>query len=328
MNNLKKVGLTALAGSLAAISANAAEMSVSGGTNATYVSKGGAVTGNPFGMESRLTFSAAGDLDNGMSVSYYTTHEMHNSAGHYSGELAVDMGDLGRISLDQGVGNAGIDAIDDTTPKAYEEAGDGITGGGGFVNAGGSAGFIKYINTFEGVTLNAAVRKGSATNNAEGENSGSGEGGAYTFALMADGSALGAEGFSGGIGYGETEKGQVGNALKDEEVYAIYATYAAGPVTIGAQRNTTTSSAKDKEADMYSIAFNVNENFAISYAMQDITHMNSGSTADVDEDIDGIGFSYTMGSMTLAGQRNEADDTNGSAGTTEEHTELRLSFSF
>ena len=58
------------------------------------------------------------------------------------------MGDMGRISLDQGVGNAGIDAIDDITPKAYEEAADGITGGGGFVNAGGSVGMIKYINSF------------------------------------------------------------------------------------------------------------------------------------------------------------------------------------
>jgi outer membrane protein OmpU len=38
MNKFKKVGLTALAGSLAAISANAAEMSVSGGVNMTYVS--------------------------------------------------------------------------------------------------------------------------------------------------------------------------------------------------------------------------------------------------------------------------------------------------
>jgi outer membrane protein OmpU len=331
MNKFKKVGLTALAGSLAAMSAHAADMSVSGGVNATYVSKGGANTGNPFGLESRLTFSAGGELENGMSVSYFTTHEMHNSAGHYSGELAVDMGDMGTISLDQGVGNAGIDAIDDTTPKAYEEAADGITGSGGFVNAGGSAGLIKYINSFDGVTLNAAIRKGSATNNAEGENSGSSEGEAYTFALMADGSALGAEGFKAGIGYAEVEQGQVavtGSDPKDDEIYAIYASYAAGPVTIGAQRNTTTSASKDKEADMYSIAFNVNENLAISYAQQDIEHLNSGSTANVSESIDGIGFSYTMGGMTLAGQRNEADDTNGSAGSTEEHTELRLSFSF
>ena len=48
MDNLKKVGLTALAGSLAAVSANAAEMSVSGATLLTYTSEDGTeVTGNP-----------------------------------------------------------------------------------------------------------------------------------------------------------------------------------------------------------------------------------------------------------------------------------------
>ena len=37
MINLKKVGLTALAGSLAAVTAHAGEMSVSGSANVTYV---------------------------------------------------------------------------------------------------------------------------------------------------------------------------------------------------------------------------------------------------------------------------------------------------
>ena len=42
MDNIKKVGLTALAGSLAAVSANAAEMTVSGATVLTYTSEDGA----------------------------------------------------------------------------------------------------------------------------------------------------------------------------------------------------------------------------------------------------------------------------------------------
>ena len=41
MINLKKVGLTALAGSLAAVTANAGEISVSGAANVTYVTKSG-----------------------------------------------------------------------------------------------------------------------------------------------------------------------------------------------------------------------------------------------------------------------------------------------
>ena len=38
MNNFKKIGLTALAGSLVAVSANAIEMSVSGTTSVSYTS--------------------------------------------------------------------------------------------------------------------------------------------------------------------------------------------------------------------------------------------------------------------------------------------------
>ena len=41
MNNIKKIGLTALAGSLVAISAQAAEMTVSGATMLTYTSEDG-----------------------------------------------------------------------------------------------------------------------------------------------------------------------------------------------------------------------------------------------------------------------------------------------
>jgi len=56
MNNLKKIGLSALAGSLVAISANAAELSVSGSVELTYTDTGGTsgneVTGNSFGAKS------------------------------------------------------------------------------------------------------------------------------------------------------------------------------------------------------------------------------------------------------------------------------------
>ena len=43
MNNLKKLGVTALAGSLVAVSAQAGEMSVSGSANVTYKTKAGKV---------------------------------------------------------------------------------------------------------------------------------------------------------------------------------------------------------------------------------------------------------------------------------------------
>ena len=51
MNNFKKVGLTALAGSLAMFSVAQADLVLSGSTEATYTSKGTERTaGNPFGL--------------------------------------------------------------------------------------------------------------------------------------------------------------------------------------------------------------------------------------------------------------------------------------
>ena len=331
MNKFKKVGLTALAGSLAAISANAAEMSVSGGVNMTYVSQTGN-TGNPYGMESRLTFGTSGELENGMGVSYYTTLETHHAAsGQYSGELALDMGDLGTIALQQGVGNAGIDAIDDMSVKAYEEIWDGLAdAGGSLTNTDGTTAF-KYTNSFAGVGINVAARKGSSTANAEGDVSGDGEGTGYSFAITASGDTLGVDGLNAGFGYGQVEEGQVNNAAanSDDKTFAsVYATYAMGPVSVSAQRNQKNTQAKNVEGDYYAIAFNVNENFAISYGELKNSHDKASTVAVVDEDVDGIGFSYTMGGMTLAGQQNSADNSGGVDGAKDDHTELRLSFSF
>jgi outer membrane protein OmpU len=60
MNNFKKVGLTALAGSLAAVSANAIDLTVSGGTNVSYISessKSSTLGGNSIGVDKALMFN-------------------------------------------------------------------------------------------------------------------------------------------------------------------------------------------------------------------------------------------------------------------------------
>ncbi len=64
MNKLTKIGATALCGSLAAVSANAGEMAVTGGATMTHTTIEGAVTGNPLGMATGLTFEGSGELDN------------------------------------------------------------------------------------------------------------------------------------------------------------------------------------------------------------------------------------------------------------------------
>ena len=69
--NIKKVGLTALAGSLVAASAYAGEMSVAGSAslNVEHTNGGAANSGKTFSMGNQLTFSGSGELDNGLTVS-------------------------------------------------------------------------------------------------------------------------------------------------------------------------------------------------------------------------------------------------------------------
>ena len=136
MNNLKKIGVSALAGSLVAFAANAGELSVSGTANLTYTNEeiGPAVSsanneGNPFGTASDVAFNGSGDV-NGMTVSFFAALDA-GGGGYASNSFSVDMGDMGKIRFDQGVGGNGAAAIDDKTPTAWEESWDGIANGVG-----------------------------------------------------------------------------------------------------------------------------------------------------------------------------------------------------
>ena len=69
MNKLTKVGLSALCGSLATVaSAQAGSLGVKGGATATWSSNQGDTTGNPIGMNSAVTFTGSGELDNGTTL--------------------------------------------------------------------------------------------------------------------------------------------------------------------------------------------------------------------------------------------------------------------
>ena len=119
MNKLTKIGVSALCGSLAAISAaNAGSMSVAGGATATYSKLGYGETGNPFGMATGLTFTGSGELDNGNAVTLNITHDDQNAFS--AADISVDVAGLGKFSFDQG-GGTGIDRFDDKMPTAWEE---------------------------------------------------------------------------------------------------------------------------------------------------------------------------------------------------------------
>ena len=69
MNNIKKIGLTALASSLVATSVYAGEMSVAGSASFTMENYSGTDGGKSLSMGNQLTFTGGGEMDNGMNVS-------------------------------------------------------------------------------------------------------------------------------------------------------------------------------------------------------------------------------------------------------------------
>ena len=134
MINLKKVGLTALAGSLAAVTAHAGEMSVSGSANVTYVTKSGDNTAQSLGHDKDVKFSGSGELDNGFTFTLFTN--MKDDFAVSSTATVIDMGSLGSIGVGSGGGTNINGAYDEPIPTAYEENSD--AGGQGAANYVGS----------------------------------------------------------------------------------------------------------------------------------------------------------------------------------------------
>jgi outer membrane protein OmpU len=329
MDNLKKVGLTALAGSLAAISsANAAEMSVSGATVLTYTTEDGTeVTGNPWGMKTNLGFTASGEV-NGYTVSYMQT-SADQFAGMSSARLSIDMGDMGTLAFDQGSGS-GLSTIDDKTPTAAEEIWDGLDTAGSSAGAKGlvgasSSGAWNYIQTLGDYTFNGSFVAGSATSNADGASSANGNGGnSWDFAIT----GAAGDNLSWGFGFGDISANTNGEDSNDHT--AIFANYTAGSFTFGYSLSeidpglaTTTA----ETTNAWGIAMNVNDNLSISYGEREV-EFDKATAADVTEEGSGVAVAYTMGSIKVTGNRNEVGDNDGTAGSTDEMTEIAVSFAF
>ena len=319
MNNLKKIGLSALAGSLVATSAFAGEMAVGGTAKATWTDREtGTNTVNQIGMNKGLTFTGSGDLDSGHSIKVYTAL---NGTSRSSSSITYDMGDMGSLVLDQGVGGHGIGSIDDKMPTANEEIWDNIANATESYLVGiGNSGVLAYSNTFAGVTVSADYAKQGGGALEDGAvNTGTGlTGTSRSVALTTTIS----DGFNVGVGVGDA--GTVVNSA-DANQETIFATYAVGGVTVGLQRSKEdTAGAKDWTSTQWGVSFNVSDNISIGYGERtvDITETT------LDQEDTGFSASYTMGSMSVKANMNKSDDQNGAAGTDKETTEIAVSFAF
>ena len=337
MTNLKKIGLSALAGSLVAFSANAVEMSVSGVAEVTYTTSGGdgsAPTGNPWGSNTSISFSGSGDVGFGTATIVRTLNDGANHStqtdNFVSAYQTVDMGSLGKLSFDSaGGGLEGVTAYDDLLPTAYEEVWNGV-GSGTSHNAGAASNdTIGYSNSFGAIGISLAQTKGGTRATGDGGNGGTSTTTTSDWVVTLDGSAL-VDGLSGGI-MSSTASSSVAGVV-DDEVVGGWVNYSTGPVSVGYRLSEIQSGAAGtagKNVEAYALAFNVNDNMSISVATQDVEYDNTGAAAtNVTETIDAINASYTMGAASLRATMSEASDDAGVAGADDEHMEISLVLSF
>jgi len=104
------------------------------------------------------------------------------------------------------------------------------------------------------------------------------------------------------------------------------ASYAYGPVTIGASRTDLDNpgSTADRDLNSYSISYTVSENISLSYGEE--TFGLDGNA--VDEEVTGISASYTSGGVTISAKQLEATGAGNSATAKTDKWILGASFAF
>ena len=354
MNKLTKVGLSALAGSLAAVSANAVEYSVSGDAQVVYSSAEGneadanTSNGRGIGVDTDIYFTAGGELDNGFTVSVFSAMDMEQSNTATSGglnssaQLTIGMGSLGTVQFNDISGSA-ANAIDDVLPKAYEETWDGTSHSSSFHSFGSStqSGSIDYrlpALSFGDMSISLTAtldpNSGSGPASAGGVAANDDAGQAYTAKISGMGLTVG----GGYEEYAGMNSGSVSG--QDGSRATGYILYSNGPLSIGYQEmyqdsphstgaagTATDAEGADVEGDGMAIAFS-QDNLSVSYAeVNEKVNQNSDTTAEYETEMSALQATYTMGAMTLGMSMYETDNPEGTTGKYEE-TELSVSFAF
>ena len=329
--NLKKIGLTALAGSLVATSVYAGELAVSGSASMKVVHVNGAAanTGKSWSMGNSVTFTGGGELDNGMTVAVsfeldqgaadgtQTAGQLTSDGGVFdSHSVTVSSDALGSLTFAGHGGSSAQSAIDTTAAGDLWDSTFGITAAQDPKASATSNNMISYTlpSIVDGVAVAASYTPTSSTVSASST--------AYSIAYT------GVEGLAVHYASGE-DNGTTGSTA---DVDTIKATYSYGPISVGYSSteydNENTGADQDQDVESYSISYTVSENISISYGSETISEPND--TDDQDIEISGITASYTTGGMTISGQMIDADNTAMGTATTEDkqHWNLAASFAF
>ena len=316
--NIKKIGLTALAGSLVVTSAYAGAMSVSGGASIGVKNTTKTASGKSWTMGNQLTFSGSGELDNGMNVSLSfvldqaddSTTGLANSPFD-SHSVTISSDSLGTLKFSGEGGSSAQSAIDTTAAGDLWNNGSNVTAPRA-AEAGNNSLYYTLPSIMDDLAVKLSMSPGGA-----------GGGTATSWAI----GYTGVEGLSVDYGVGETET--VGS---EQEHTTMKASYAIGSFTVGVSTtdsNYDAASGTDETVDSWQVAYTISDDMSVTYGID--TLETEGET--IDEEISGIGISYTTGGVTITANQFEAtgqgnSNTEGPKTGDQERWTLGASFAF
>ena len=323
--NIKKIGLTALAGALVSVSANAAELSVTGGASIGFAGEEKTAKGNGWTMNDGITFAASAEMDNGWTVS--TSMLIDSSDGGANDiidnrSLAINMGDSGTLTFYGDGGSSSIALMDDTTPTAGEESWDDVTGAAahGYSVASGNSDWFHYSNStlMDNVSIGIDYVPSDGATDIESSSS-------VTLKYT------GIDGLTVGAGMGE-DNGEGAGDSKD--VTALNVTYAMDAVTIGwSTYENDTNNAGNSTAGATFTGDNTVTAMGISYAVSDDLSVSLNTSETELQGLEtqeamGVSASMVVGSMTISANHNSVENVGGTAAKDRTGYALGLSFAF
>jgi outer membrane protein OmpU len=307
MNNLKKIGLTALGTAMVATSAQAASLSVSGATSIFFGGEDNSNAGNGWSMTDQIDFNASGEMDNGFTVDMYLQFDSGSTLDDKT--LAIGMGDMGTLTFSGHGGNGPVGAWDDKTPSANEESWG--TGIGGTVDeptnsAVSDNSFIYDYTVTDGLALKAAYKPSKGT--------------ALESSTEIGVSYTGMEGLTVLAAMGEN------NSAADKIDLSVFSiNYAMGPITVGFQSNESDAgTGTDEDFSAYGISYAVSDDLSISYGVSSLDYSSSLE----DQDSSAVSVSFTAGGVGISASHQTTDNVAGAATADNSSYEINFSFAF
>jgi outer membrane protein OmpU len=313
MNNLKKIGLTALAGSLAVTSAFAGELTATGSASMGVANITGTADnglGKNFTMANSVYLNGGGELDNGLTVS--VSFEMDQGAANNSAEgfdnhyVEVGSDALGTLRFSGHGGSSAQGAMDTTAAGDIWNNTLAITGPAAAASGDNSL-FYTAPALVDGLAITASLAPRVA---------------AVTDTHMSYGvSYSGVEGLTLNYGIGDS-----GIQTAEVEHTTISGSYAYGPITVSLSKTEIdkAGSTPDITWDSYQVAYTVSENMSVTYGSETVD--TGGQTTD--EETTGFGVSYTTGGMTISASQINAEGAGNVAAADSDRWSLTAAFAF